>query len=107
MAQRGGRESGLDPRQRRNEDGVAPGRALADVRALLIILDSVGVGNAPDAEQYGDTGANTLEHIFEQVPDLKLPTLDSLGLSKIRGRANDAAPRASYGKMRERSAGKD
>ncbi|MFL6595131.1 MAG: phosphopentomutase [Chthoniobacterales bacterium] len=77
------------------------------MRALLIILDSVGVGNAPDAEQYGDAGANTLEHIFEQVPDLTLPTLNSLGLASIRGRANGLAPRASYGKMRERSAGKD
>lgn len=76
------------------------------MRALLIILDSVGLGHAPDAGQYGDAGANTLEHIFKQVPDLALPTLDSLGLARLRGRAN-AEPRASYGKMRECSAGKD
>ncbi|HEY0368248.1 MAG TPA: phosphopentomutase, partial [Chthoniobacterales bacterium] len=77
------------------------------MRALLIVLDSVGVGNAPDAERYGDTGANTLGHIFEQTPDLQLPSLDSLGLAQVLGRTSAAAPRASYGKMRERSAGKD
>ena len=95
-------------------------------RALVIVLDSVGIGNAPDAEAYGDAGANTLGHIVERVPDLRLPTLESLGLGELvalggtrfrasqpktekRGRA-EARPseyRASYGRMRERSAGKD
>jgi phosphopentomutase len=91
------------------------------VRSLLIVLDSVGIGNAPDAAQYGDEGANTLGHIFEQVPELALPNLDSLGLAElVRGRAEArpsggtcfrmSAPEgylASYGRMRERSAGKD
>jgi phosphopentomutase len=97
------------------------------VRALLIVLDSVGVGDAPDAETYGDGGANTLRHIFEQQPSLALPNLCSLGLAEVLPVAGDAVPgrshanttsptgrrqrrrlqRASYGRMRERSAGKD
>ena len=40
------------------------------MRALLLVLDSVGIGGAPDAAAYGDEGANTLGHIFEQVPEL-------------------------------------
>ncbi|MFL6537091.1 MAG: phosphopentomutase [Chthoniobacterales bacterium] len=75
------------------------------MRALLIVLDSVGIGDAPDAAQYGDEGANTLAHIFEREPDLQLPTLDSLGLARLFGRDGDV--RASYGRMREQSAGKD
>jgi phosphopentomutase len=84
------------------------------VRALLLVLDSVGVGGAPDAEGYGDAGANTLGHIFERMPELCLPHLDSLGLGKILTGRAEARPsrgagrlRASYGRMRERSAGKD
>ncbi|HSU85720.1 MAG TPA: hypothetical protein VLI42_03215, partial [Chthoniobacterales bacterium] len=53
------------------------------MRALLLVLDSVGVGEAPDAAQYGDEGANTLGHIFQQRPDLMLPNLVSLGLPSI------------------------
>ncbi|MFL6527358.1 MAG: phosphopentomutase [Chthoniobacterales bacterium] len=75
------------------------------MRALLIVLDSVGIGDAPDAAEYGDEGANTLAHIFEREPNLQLPTLDSLGLARLFGRDGDV--RASYGRMREQSAGKD
>ena len=77
------------------------------MRALLIVLDSVGIGNAPDAEQYGDAGANTLGHIFAQMPQQRLPALESLGLAELLHRSAPRAPRASYGKMRERSAGLD
>jgi phosphopentomutase len=81
------------------------------VRALLIVLDSVGCGGAPDAAEYGDAGADTLGHVFAANPDLHLPVLFSLGLAEIIGRAisTDACPgaRASWGRMRERSAGKD
>jgi len=90
------------------------------VRALVLVLDSVGIGGAPDAASYDDAGANTLGHILERVPELRLPNLESLGLSELVGRdsvePNDRLPqrldgvspyRASYGKMRERSAGKD
>ena len=75
------------------------------MRALLLVLDSVGIGNAPDAADYGDEGANTLGHIYERVPDLRLPAMESLGLAHSLGQG--LSPRASYGKMRERSAGKD
>lgn len=77
------------------------------MRALLIVLDSVGIGNAPDAASYGDEGANTLGHILEQMPELRLPALDSLGLPAIVGESAARDYRASYGRMRERSAGKD
>ena len=53
------------------------------MRALLLVLDSVGIGGAPDAADYGDVGANTLAHIFERVPELRLPNLGSLGLGRI------------------------
>ncbi len=79
------------------------------MRALLLVLDSVGLGNAADAEQYGDTGANTLGHIFEQTPGLQLPVLDSLGLpALLKGDRGPAGSyRASHGRMQARSAGKD
>ena len=81
------------------------------MRALVLVLDSVGIGNAPDAPQYGDEGANTLGHIIEQVPDLQLPNLDSLGLRELvpahRSHRSDTTYKSSYGKMQERSAGKD
>ena len=79
------------------------------MRALLIVLDSVGIGGAPDAESYGDAGSNTLGHILEQEPRLKLPHLCSLGLPEILDSTNGAAGRyrASFGRMRERSPGKD
>lgn len=84
------------------------------MRAAVIVLDSVGIGHAPDAEKYGDEGANTLGHVFTKVPDLKLPNLCALGLSKILdekyswGRKASHLPNlASFGKMEERSAGKD
>jgi len=81
------------------------------MRSLLLVLDSVGCGHAPDAAPYGDEGANTLGHIFEAQPELTLPALFSLGLWKIlttdvldyRSRGTIA----SFGRMRERSAGKD
>jgi len=81
------------------------------VRALLLVLDSVGIGHAPDATEYGDAGADTLGHILERVPELRLPALDSLGLKElVGGNATDRTHRtygASFGKMQERSAGKD
>ena len=76
------------------------------MRALLLILDSVGCGHAPDAAAYGDEGADTLGHIFATQPALALPALFSLGLGKIMG-LSAPEPRASHGRMRERSAGKD
>jgi phosphopentomutase len=81
------------------------------VRALLLILDSVGIGGAPDAASYGDEGANTLGHILESAPELRLPHLESLGLPELvpgnRSHGSYTTYRSSYGKMQERSAGKD
>ena len=80
------------------------------MRALVLVLDSVGIGHAADAEKYGDEGANTLGHIFARVPDLRLPNLFRLGLAKIldsSARQSLALPIASYGKMQQCSAGKD
>jgi len=71
------------------------------MRALLLILDSVGCGGAPDAAAYGDEGADTLGHIFARTPNL-----NALGLAAITGR-DGSQPQASWGRMRERSAGKD
>jgi phosphopentomutase len=75
-------------------------------RCLLIVLDSVGVGAAPDAAEYGDEGADTLGHIIART-GLRLPALNSLGLGRILGEDDGEAPVASHGRMRERSAGKD
>jgi phosphopentomutase len=81
------------------------------MRALLIVLDSAGCGEAPDAAAYGDAGANTLGHVLATQPDLELPTLFSLGLWKILTgdvfHRRSQATLASYGRMRERSKGKD
>jgi phosphopentomutase len=76
------------------------------MRALLLILDSVGCGGAPDAADYGDEGADTLGHIFAGTPGLTLANVDALGLSAIMGR-DGPPPEASWGRMRECSAGKD
>jgi len=75
------------------------------VRALLLVLDSVGIGHASDADDYGDAGANTLGHIFARMPGLALPNLFSLGLDKLLAGEKELPP--SCGKMQPRSAGKD
>ena len=71
------------------------------MRALLLVLDSVGCGHAPDARDYGNEGANTLGHLSAPTPNL-----DALGLAAIMGREGPP-PRASWGRMSERSMGKD
>lgn len=79
-------------------------------RAVLIILDGVGVGALPDATAYGDEGANTLAHLAEAAGGLSLPNLERLGLGNIlevKGVGRCGHPLASFGKMAERSAGKD
>lgn len=78
------------------------------MRALLLVLDSVGIGGAPDAAAYGDEGANTLGHLLEQEPQLQLPVLDSLGLRAVlTSERRNGIYRASHGRMQEHSAGKD
>jgi phosphopentomutase len=78
-------------------------------RAILIVLDSVGIGELPDAHLYGDEGSNTVGNIAKQVA-LNVPTLQSLGLSRLVQLSNvpaPATPQGAYGRMAERSAGKD
>lgn len=77
-------------------------------RVIGIILDSVGCGNAPDAAEYGDSGANTLGHLFDRIPGFNLPTLESLGLNEILNRnPTPTQPNAAWCKLTETSAGKD
>src|SRR6266852_7331467 len=87
-------------------------------------MDSVGIGELPDASAYGDEGSNTIGNIAKQIP-LKVPTLRSLGLDRLvdlglpaearpvrhsaerEGGSAKAGPRGAMGKMAEASAGKD
>jgi len=76
-------------------------------RAIIIVCDSLGVGELPDAAEYGDTGSNTLGHILDQRAP-KLPNLSRLGLLHTLPTArSDQKPSAAFGRMAERSAGKD
>lgn len=76
-------------------------------RAIVVVLDSLGVGALPDAAQFGDEGSNTLGHIWERFPQLNIPNLRALGLGRIMGRADEVLPDAGYAKMKEKSRGKD
>jgi phosphopentomutase len=79
-------------------------------RVILIVLDSVGIGELPDAGAYGDAGSNTLANTAEAVGGLKLPNLGRLGLGNItaiKGVPPENNPAAAYGKMAELSPGKD
>ena len=78
-------------------------------RAILIVLDSVGIGELPDAAGYDDQGSNTLGNIAAQVP-LHIPTLAAMGLSRLvdlKHAPPAASPTAAFGRMAERSKGKD
>jgi phosphopentomutase len=75
----------------------------------LIVLDSVGCGELPDAASYGDQGSNTLGNIAKHRP-LRLPHLRALGLGQVvelSSGPDGASPQAAYGRMAEASAGKD
>lgn len=79
-------------------------------RVIIIVLDGVGAGEAPDASLYGDQGSNTLSNTASAVGGLVLPNLQRLGLGNIvpiQGVPPAARPEAMYGKMQERSPGKD
>ncbi len=78
-------------------------------RIFWIVLDSVGIGELPDAADYGDVGRNTLGHIAESRP-LEIPNLVRLGLANIaplKHQTPAAAPIGAYGKGATRSPGKD
>ena len=76
-------------------------------RAIVIVLDSLGIGALPDAAAFGDEGSNTLGHILERMPELRIPNLRALGLGRLMGAQDAVREDAGYGKMRERSRGKD
>ena len=79
-------------------------------RAILIVLDSCGIGELPDAFKYGDEGSNTIVNTAKKVGGLKLPNLEKLGLGNIAdvpGVEPQKIPIASFGKMAEISPGKD
>jgi phosphopentomutase len=78
-------------------------------RVFLTVLDSVGVGEMPDADAYGDRGSDTLGHVARAVP-LRLPALRALGLPRVadvHGMAPVETTAGAYGRMAERSPGKD
>src|SRR5258706_11725515 len=78
-------------------------------RILLIVLDGAGIGEMPDAPEWGDAGSDTFGHILESRP-VSLPNLQSMGLGNIRplqGVAAAGTPRGCYGKCALRSNGKD
>lgn len=80
---------------------------MTDNRAIIIVCDSLGVGELPDAADFGDAGSNTLGHILRDARP-QLPTLTELGLlHTLPTAAADNNPTAAYGRMAERSAGKD
>lgn len=79
-------------------------------RVILIVLDSVGIGELPDAADYNDTGSNTLCNIAKEMGGLKLKNLESLGLGDIEGVnciEKTDMPLGSYGRLAEKSKGKD
>ena len=85
------------------------------MRAVIVVLDGVGLGEAPDAAQYGDTGSNTLANTAKAVGGLHLPNMERMGLGnlarecgvEIAGVRPTARPEASYARMHPASAGKD
>ena len=77
-------------------------------RIIILVMDSVGIGHAPDAAKFNDEGANTLGHIESTAGLIHCPTLRSLGLANIADIKIDETPvMGAYGKMEEVSTGKD
>jgi phosphopentomutase len=79
-------------------------------RAVILVLDGVGVGAAPDAAAYGDEGSDTLGHLAQAVHGLALPNLGAAGLgniASIQGVPPVEHPEGAWGTMRPASAGKD
>lgn len=79
-------------------------------RVTVIVLDSVGIGELPDANEFGDVGSNTLGHIAEASNGIALPNMEKLGLGNltdIKGVLRTSNPQGAYGKANEASKGKD
>lgn len=78
-------------------------------RAIIIVLDSFGVGEAPDAAEYGDVGSDTLGHIYKY-SKLNIPNMKKLGLYNIQGvdvPEKEESPIGIYGKAEEKTKGKN
>ena len=91
-------------------DATSPADSLEHRRALLLVLDGVGCGAAPDTDAYGDTGSDTLGNVARASGGLHLPNLQRLGLGnlhEVAGVPPVAYPVAGVGSMIPRSAGKD
>lgn len=79
-------------------------------RAVILVLDGVGAGEAPDAKEYGDAGSNTLAHVARAVGGFNLPALGSFGLGNVidlEGMPRDPGSLGAWGRMQPASAGKD
>lgn len=79
-------------------------------RIFTIVVDSLGVGGAPDAEAYKDLGADTLGNIVKAIPDLKIPNMRKLGIGNLHpleGMDPVENPKGYYGYLQEMSKGKD
>ena len=91
----------------KRQEGTTP---LKPGKVIFIVLDGVGIGALPDARAYGDEGANTLANTARALKGIKLPNLERFGIGCIEdipGVSSVSSPDACYGKMAERSAGKD
>ena len=80
------------------------------IRAIVVVLDGVGVGQAPDAAQYGDAGANCLSNCAEAIGGLHLPNMGEMGIGNvtaIEGTPAEEHPSGVYGRLEEAAAGKD
>ncbi|NTW71285.1 MAG: phosphopentomutase [Eubacteriaceae bacterium] len=79
-------------------------------RVIWLVIDSVGIGEMPDARAYSDEGSNTLENIYNEAENFSLPIMEMLGLGNIKGVTaipKAEKPLAAYGKAMEASPGKD
>lgn len=79
-------------------------------RVILVVLDSLGVGELPDADKYGDKGSHTLDHICSSVGGLNVPNLKKLGFGNIQGvkeLGKEANVIGAFGRAMEKSKGKD
>ncbi|MBE3577439.1 MAG: phosphopentomutase [Limnochordales bacterium] len=104
-------DASFDRRVSSGNRAGAPGENRLVDRAIVLVMDSVGIGELPDADRYGDTGSNTLVHTAQAVGGLHLPNLSRLGLGWLVADAPGVVrvekPEGAYGRMAEVSPGKD
>ena len=75
-------------------------------KVVVLVIDALGIGAAPDAHEYGDEKANTFVHVYEKCKP-EIPNLTDLGLLNAAGLVSEEEPLGCYGRLREASAGKD